>query len=68
MCSFLGCNLSIPFSLGEAVPLRGETGSYKMEYIMLIKTSLLHYYVVSLFNYTGIIFYVRTGITYKYYL
>lgn len=27
MCSFLGCNLSIPFSLGEAVPLSGETGS-----------------------------------------
>lgn len=26
-CSFLVVNLSIPFSLGEAVPLGGETGS-----------------------------------------
>lgn len=32
MCSFLGCNLSIPFSLGDAVPLSGETGSCETEY------------------------------------
>lgn len=35
MCSFLGCNLSIPFSLGEAVPLSGETGSCETEYYIL---------------------------------
>lgn len=55
MCSFLGCNLSIPFSLGEAVPLRGETGSCKIEYIKL-KISLLYYYKVSSFNCMRIIF------------
>lgn len=45
LCSFLGCNLSIPFSLGEAVPLSGETGSCETKYyIMLIRITLFYYH------------------------
>lgn len=69
MCSFLGCNLSIPFSLGEAVPLSGETGSCEMEYyiIMLIRVRsnivpLLRGFVILLHESIIIFFFFFTDI------
>lgn len=56
MCSFFGCNLSIPFSLGEAVPLSGDTGSCKTKYLFNFyysvnkPESLFFYYGVSLYD------------------